>query len=115
VGENAAQFITVLVDPNPNWPDGSALRFKAEDTPRTVTRVRWYDDSDVARICRVLGWSSQDGGSPCPALAVTIEDSSAGTAVMIWGGDWGVRLEPEDGGDAFGQDHLRLSPEDVLA
>jgi hypothetical protein len=110
----AQRFIEVLVEPNPACEDGFAMRFKAESEPREVSRVRWYDDAERAVECTVMGWSSLDGGSPVAAQAVSFEDSSAGAAVLVWGGDWGVRLIPDDGSAPFGESHLRLSPEDVL-
>lgn len=108
----AHRFIDVLVDAHDGLADGCAMRFKAEDAPRTVAVVRWYDDADRAIDCDVTGWSS---AGAVPAQAVTIEDSSAGTAVLVWGGDLGVRLAPRDGSPPFFESHLRLSPEDVLA
>jgi hypothetical protein len=94
-------FIDVFVEPNPNTSEGSGQRFKAEGAARPVARAYWD-----GRWCRVSGWSSVDNGSACAAQAITVEDSSAGTAVLIFGGDWGVRLEPEDGGPAFGEPYL---------
>ncbi len=134
VSESSAEprFVNVFVDPNPNCEDGCALRFKAEDEPRVVRAVRWFDQRDVAVDCDVVGWSSENGGTAVPATAVTIEDSSSGTAVLVWGGDWGVRLTPRRAGAAGGareagaagepgepfgapEGHLRIAPEDVLA
>jgi hypothetical protein len=109
------RFIDVVVDAHEGLEEGCALRFKAEDEPRVVRRVRWYDERDRAVECSVSGWSSDDGGRAVPAMGVTIEDSSAGAAVMVWGGDWGVRLVPADGGAPFYEHHLRIAPEDVLA
>jgi hypothetical protein len=94
-------FIDVFVEPNDNAPEGSGQRFKAEDEARPVSRVRWE-----GRWCRVSGWSSDGDGSPCAAQAITVEDSGSGTAVLIFGGDWGVRLQPEDGSPAFGEAYL---------
>lgn len=100
---SAPRFIDVFVEPNPNTQEEAGLRFKSESAPRTVARVRLD-----GRWCSVTGWSSTGRGSPCPARAATIEDSSAGTAVLVFGGDWGLRLQPEDGSPAFGETHLVL-------
>jgi len=108
-----ARFIDILVDEN-DACEGCGLRFKMEDEPRPIRAVRWYGDDDRPVECDVTGWSAEAGGSSVPALGCTIEDSSAGVAVLVWGGDWGLRLSPRDGRPAFGESHLRISPEDVL-
>jgi hypothetical protein len=107
------RFVDVIVEPNDGC-EPCALRFKMEDEPRPVRAVRWAGDDDRAVECDVVGWSSTSGGSPVPAMAVTIEDSSSGVATLVWGGDWGLRLTPRDGGVPFGESHLRLAPVDVL-
>lgn len=94
-------FVDVFVEPNANAPEGSGQRFKAAGGPRPITRARWD-----GRWCRVTGWSSLAGGTPCGATAIAVEDSGAGVALLIHGGDWGVRLEPEDGGEPFGEAYL---------
>src|SRR5207247_5769637 len=83
-----SRYVDVFIDPNPNTPDGCGQRFRAEDVARPVATVRWDDD-----VCDVVGWSSVGGGSPCAAWAIVVEDSSAGTAVLVYGGDWGLRLQ----------------------
>jgi hypothetical protein len=93
------QFIDVFVDPNPNAPEGCGLRFKATDAPRPVARVRLE-----GRWCRVVGWSR---AGECAAQQAVVEDSGAGSAVLIFGGDFGIRLFP-DGGEPFGESHLLL-------
>ena len=64
--------------------------------------------------CEVVGWTSRDGGAPCPAYAVPVEDSGAGVATLIYGGDWGLRLTPKDGRPPFGEPYLLLDDEAVL-
>ncbi len=101
-------FIDVFVEPNDNAPEGCGLRFKTEQPPRIARRIeldgRWHD---------VVGWSSSAGGSACPAQAALVEDSGAGTAMLVYGGDWGIRLSPVDGGAAVGESHLVLDPSAV--
>jgi hypothetical protein len=109
-----ARFVDVLVDEN-GACEACALRFKMEDEARPVHAVRWYGDDDQPVDCDVTGWSAEAGGSPVPALGCTIEDSSAGVAVLVWGGDWGLRLSPRNGRAAFAESHLRIAPEDVIA
>jgi hypothetical protein len=96
-------FIDVFVEPNDNAPEGCGLRFRSERPPAPARRVlldgAWHD---------VSGWSSTGGGSACPAYAALVEDSSAGTAMLVYGGDWGVRLTPADGGAPTGESHLVL-------
>ena len=110
------RFIDVLVDDNPAC-EGCALRFKAEDEPRPVRRVRWHGEDGRSLECAVSGWVSGGdggGGAAAEAWGVTVEDSGSGAAVLVYGGDWGVRLAPLDGGPAFHEPYLRISPEDVL-
>jgi hypothetical protein len=98
-------FIDVFVEPNDNVPEGCGLRFKSEETPRGARRVeldgQWYD---------VTGWSSAGGGSACAAQAALVEDSTAGIAMLVYGGDWGIRLLPVGGGAPVGESHLVLEP-----
>jgi hypothetical protein len=100
-------FIDVIVEPNDNAPDGVGLmRFKAESGSRPVNAACldgvW---------CRLEGWSSAGGGSPSEARAAVVEDSGSGTVLLIYGGDWGVRVVPEDGSAPWGDSHLLLSRE----
>ncbi len=104
------RYIDVFIEPNPNTPEGCGQRFKSESPPRLVSLVR-YDDG----LCQVSGWSSAAGGSPCPALASVVEDSGSGTAVLIHGGDWGLRITPRAGGESYGEPYLLLAPEAVLS
>jgi len=102
--------VEVFVEDNDGCA-GCSLRFKAEDAPRPVKTVRWYGDDDAGVVCDVVGWSA---GGAVPAMVCTIEDSSSGTAALVWGGEHGLRLLPRDGGAMFGESHLRLAPDDVL-
>ena len=95
-------YIDVFVDPNPNTDESCGLRFKAEGEPRPITHLM-YDNV----WCAITGWSSNGGGSPCPAFAIVVEDSSAGTSLLIYGGDWGLRLVPPHG-KPFGEAYLLL-------
>jgi hypothetical protein len=98
------RFIDVIVEPNSCAPEGCGLRFKTEDEPQVVTRIRFE-----GRWCSVRGWSSAGGGSLCDAMTAPVEDSSAGTAALVFGGDWGIRLEPLDGAPVLREPYLLLA------
>ena len=102
-------FVDVLVEESDECA-GCAMRWKAESEPRVVKTLRYSPESGEMIACEVTGMGA-DG--PCPALAVTVEDSGGGTAVLVWGGDLGLRLHPLAGGATIGEPYLLLSPEDV--
>ncbi len=79
------------------------------DRPRTVRAVHHSDGPGESTLCDVVGWSSEGGGTPCAAQAVTVEDSGAGTAMLVYGGDWGLRLTPHGGGEPTGEPYLLLA------
>ncbi len=100
--------------------DNSAMManqvFKNLSEPVAVRRVRLFEGDTAGTLWDVTGWSSEGGGSPVDAYAVDIEDSGSGDAILVYGGDWGVRLKPVsapswDLGDAeqWGDTHLVLA------
>jgi hypothetical protein len=101
--------ISLFIEPNPNCPEGCDQRFSACGEPRPVTWVRHSSGDDESILCDVFGWSSAGGGSPCPARAVAVEDSSSGVSTLVYGGDWGLRLTPRGGGEPFGAPYLLLA------
>jgi GTP cyclohydrolase II len=89
-------FVDVCVEAHTALPDGLMLRFKAAPEARTtaVSRVDYApEDADVAGPFRVEGRDADD--RPCPAQAITVEDSAAGVSVLVYGGDHGLRLFDE--------------------
>jgi hypothetical protein len=107
--------VDILIDPNPNCPEGCSQRFQTADAPRLVTSIRYWSGAHDSVLCEVAGWSSQGGGSACPALAVTVDDSGAGVSTLVYGGDWGLRVSPRDGRESFGEPYLLLDAQDVFA
>jgi hypothetical protein len=98
--------------------------YKNLGVPFRVARVRIFEGQPEGRLFAITGWSSAAGGSPISAYAVQVEDSSAGAAYLVYGGDWGVRLGPADSdapwgmedAQQFGETHLVLSSlEDIEA
>jgi len=117
-----AGYTHVDVEANDNTPMMAQQVYKNLGVPFRVARVRIFEGDPDGRLFAITGWSSADGGSPVPAFAVQVEDSSAGAAYLVYGGNWGVRLRPAASeaawnlGDAdqFGETHLVLaSLEDI--
>lgn len=108
------RYVDIFIEANPNCPEECCQRFTTSTPPRAVRGVQYWIRVDRSTWCDVTGWSSQGGGSPCPARAVTVEDSGAGSATLVYGGDWGLRLTPRDGGKPFGEPYLLLADESML-
>ncbi len=110
----APRFVNLFIDPNPNCPDGCSQRFQATSVPRPVCLIRYAPGGGETILCDVTGWSSAGNGAPCGARAVRVEDSGSGTATLVYGGDWGVRLTPRDGRGAFGEPYLLVDDEAIV-
>jgi hypothetical protein len=118
-----AGYTHVDVEPNDNTPMLAQQVYKNLGLPLRVAQVRIFEGAPEGTLYEITGWSSAGGGSPVPAYAVQIEDSSAGAAYLVYGADWGVRLRPA-GNDAdwstddpaqFGETHLVLASLDDIA
>lgn len=86
-------FIEVEVEASQN-SDMSLLRmFDAREEPREVTQVFTLRRDGTEGLCAVTGWSTE---GPCPAYAASVWDSGDGVALLIYGGDEGIRLRHVD-------------------
>ncbi|MSQ11549.1 MAG: hypothetical protein EXR48_02450 [Dehalococcoidia bacterium] len=88
------------VEENPNCEGMPQLIFNTLAAARQATHVK-ASRSGAATFHRVTGWSSAGGGTPCPAYAVRVEESGSGEGVLVYGGDWGIRLMPPETSEAW--------------
>jgi hypothetical protein len=115
-------YTHVEVEQNDNCPMTANMVFKNLTEPLPVAMVRIFEGEPDGRLLSVTGWSSDGGGTPCDAFAVRVEDSSAGSAYLVYGGDWGIRLRPAEAAewrledvDQWGETHLVLADiEDIV-
>lgn len=114
------EYTEIRVDANDNCPMSAQQVYKTLDEPTKVTGVRIYEGGPEGVLYDITGWSEQ---GPVSAYAVGVEDSSAGAAILVYGGDWGVRLRPAGSGsgwdlgsaDQYGETHLVLADrEDII-
>ena len=86
-------FIEIEVDAGEN-SDMSLMRvFDAREEPHEVTRVVTMRRDGSDGWCAVTGWSAEGA---CPAYATKVWDSGDGVALLIYGGDEGIRLMAAD-------------------
>jgi hypothetical protein len=115
-------YTHVEVEASDNTPMSATQVYKNIGETHPVAAVRLFEGGPEGRLFDITGWSSIDGGSPCEAYAVKIEDSSEGAAWLVYGGDWGVRLRPTESmedwsiadADQYGETHLVLADEDDI-
>ena len=84
-------FVDVTVSESANCPMALTRIFDAVQSPTQITIVMAADPEGKDQLCNVTGWSNQ---GPCPAYAALVEDSGEGLAMLIYGGDEGIRLRP---------------------
>jgi hypothetical protein len=115
-------FTHIEVEANESFPSSANMVFKNLTDPVFVSRVRIFDGAPEGTMHVVTGWSSAGGGTPVPAFAAQVEDSGAGAAFIVYGGDWGIRLRPESSAsewsltdpDQWGETHLLLADAEDL-
>ncbi len=84
-------FIEVDVQAGANCDFSLIRMFSAVGTPVPVSRAETPGPRGESGFHEVTGWSA-DG--PCPAYAVEVEDSGEGRALLLYGGDDGIRMRP---------------------
>jgi hypothetical protein len=89
------------VEGNPNCVDLEPTELREVSPPVEIARVRvrWKTMPDGADILMeefvwadIRGWSSQNGGSSCCAYAQRVIDPEDDEGVIIYGGDWGLKI-----------------------
>jgi hypothetical protein len=104
-------FVDVLVEEHEALPDGCSLRFRAQAAGRSIEHVRWESEGGIGGSWRVEACGPEDARSSATAYAV--DDSSAGTSVLIVGGSHGLRLTSVATGDTVAEPYLLVSPDAV--
>ncbi len=93
--------VFIQIPENPNCEAVEGQVFQCRSPERVVTHVR--RDRDGAG-----GWRQitglDEGGAPRPATACLVEDSGEGMCYLITGGDWGLRLKPDDSAEPWSLD-----------
>lgn len=95
-------MIVIEIAPNANCEAAELRLFHDVEAPRQVTRVCLQDAGQPPRWYAVTGWTR--AAAPCPALAQRVDDSGEGLAVLIHGGDAGLRLRPVGSPARWGDD-----------
>ncbi|MEW5847546.1 MAG: hypothetical protein AB2A00_01990 [Myxococcota bacterium] len=106
------RYVEVMVEAHDAIPEDCCMRYAAISEDRTVTRVHWTPGREEARLWLVEGVDEDD--APCVARAATVEDSGAGSCVLVRGGSWGLRLRRAPGDAPLAEPYLLLPSDAVL-
>ena len=115
--------IYLEVEENDNCDYMPLQVYEAHRDAVPISKVQLFEPDRPHGTYLVTGWSSDGAGTPSQALYVPVSDSGQAVVHLVYGGDWGIRLKPEDSREAwdiasvsqFGEPYLMLTDEaDVL-
>ena len=88
--------IMIDIEDNDNSGYFPVQVFETHGEPRSSAVITVPSIPGSDEPYEVVGWCSDAGeyGGPCEATAVKVGDSGSGQALMIHGGDHGIRLRP---------------------
>jgi hypothetical protein len=101
------RFVDIAVEPHEALPDGCSMRFKAHGEVRPIGRIRYESEDGIGGIWSVEALSSS--GERLAARTVPVEDSSAGSSNLVFGGDHGLRLTSLETGAEVAEPFLLLA------
>lgn len=85
-------LLVIEVEESENSLFAVTRSFQTMEDPRPVSRVAAYGPDGAEGMFEVVGWC-EDG--PVAAFAALVDDSGEGSALLLYGGDEGIRLRPE--------------------
>ena len=115
--------IYLEVEENDNCEYMPLQLYEARADPVAISHVRLFEPDMPHGVYEVTGWSSEDDGSPCPAMYAPVSDSGQAVVHLVCGDDWGIRLKPADSAEdwdidstnQWGMPYLMLTDrEDIL-
>ena len=86
-------MVVLEVSTNPNCEPVDLRVFEDLEAPRLVTHVRLERVPGMAAWYEVVGWTA--ASAPSQAQMQKVSDSGDGTALLVHGGEAGLRLRPE--------------------
>ena len=106
-------FIEVEVQEGANCSFALSRMYSALGEPEPIVWVLAPGPRGDTGAYEVAGWSAE---GPCQAYAALVEDSGEGRALLVYGGDEGIRLKPKgslepwsiENGDQWGEPCLVL-------
>ena len=109
--------IYIEIEENDNCGYMPMQVYEAQGEPVPIRRVRLFPSDRPHGVYEVTGWSSEDDGTPTPAMYVPVSESGQAAAHLVCGDDWGIRLKPADSGedwdidspDQWGEPYLVLT------
>ena len=107
-----SSFVNVDVVEHEALPDGCCLRFRAQTEGRAIERVTYESESGTGGIWTVAAHDAAD--RPTAATAFEVDDSSAGTSLLVVGGEHGLRLTSVATGETIAEPYLLLSLQSAL-
>ena len=98
------ETIYLEVEENDNCEYMPMQVYEARADPRPVRRIKLFEPDRPHGVYEVVGWSSEDNGTPTMATYVPISDSGQAEVHLVCGDDWGIRLRPADSGEEWDGD-----------
>jgi len=80
----------LIIEENKNCSPEERM-FKENGKPKTVSQVHLNTPSGQTEWCEVTG--VEEKGTFREAQAVQVDDSGAGAAWLVFGGNWGIRFK----------------------
>ena len=116
------ESIYLEVDDNANCEYMPLMLYEAHAGAVPVTRIVLDEPGRPPGVYQVTGWSSEDDGSPCAAMYAPVSDSGQAVVHLVFGGDWGIRMKPDnstaawslDDPEQFGEPYIMLMDESAV-
>ena len=116
------ESIYLEVDDNDNCEYMPLMLYEAHADAVPVSRIVLDEPGRLPGVYQVTGWSSEGDGSPCPAMYAPVSDSGQAVVHLVFGGDWGIRMKPDDSTvewsmddpEQFGEPYVMLMDESAI-
>ena len=74
-----------------NFPDSISQMYHVISTPRKIHSIHYEKDGEEINVS-IIGWDAETE-TPCPVYICQIEESGDGVALLIFGGNGGIRMK----------------------
>ena len=98
-------MIILEIEENRNCESIDMRVFHDSDKPQRVSHLRLEKDMKPAQWYEVIGWTRTN--SPTEAVVQKVDDSGDGIALLVHGGDCGLRLKEEASKDEWSLDNTK--------